>query len=784
MASLGSLAVNLTANSSNFVAGMAGAESALNRFALKATAIKIAMEVFAGVEEIVRLAAEFQLVSVELEVLTGSAIEAKKMIEELYQLGLESPFGAHQFLQSAKILGQYGVSLSETTEIVKTLGDIALGDADKLYRMTVAFGQMSASGRLMGQDLLQMVNAGMNPLFYISRRTGESLQELRFRMEAGKITVREVTQAFKDATAEGGRFAGATAKINATITGQWLEFKEQLEKIGRTLGALLLPGLTKVLKVTNDLATNMDLAANSVFKMSAGTMFFTAMSLAIWAAVYATYALIAALFRLGVELLKVQAKGSIPGWISLAISLGASALITAYFASELEAAAAETRRLDEEAAKLAGTTGTAGTSVENWTQHWIDAAEALVAAGVATRNTTAIVQELENAAGGSVSVFKALADAYANLSKNGFMLASDLKAIQEALDKGPSGVNIYRTMAQQLGITFVELGQRIIDGKITIEDYEKALKGLTEQQLDFNTAAAFGAGIDPVAQQVNTFTNPAANAAEFYDAVKRGQDQLVLMGSQVSIFEVFQNQLGLSLAQVHERLTAGTITYDQYAAAINEVMLQRRALGEGGGVVPDLEIKSKGLLEAEKILEDLRKAALGAAGANAELVESFGKLLEAETDMMRVDIFDAMDAYAESLSGFTDAMQKAEDENRILNGLITERGLILERMAQTGVPQARIDELKNLLEQNDAIREANRLKREPAPVAGAAVKGSTEAHTLKVQQFLKNEGQGQQAVWVAIRQNGIQANRHLARIANRPPNIPFIPIGPVGGAVA
>jgi len=150
MASLGSLAVNLNANSSNFVAGMAGAESALNKFAIKATAIKVAMEVFAGVKEIIRLAAEFELVSVELEVLTGSAIEAKEMIEELYQLGLESPFGAHQFLQSAKILGQYGVSLSETTEIVKTLGDIALGDADKLYRMTVAFGQMSASGRLMG----------------------------------------------------------------------------------------------------------------------------------------------------------------------------------------------------------------------------------------------------------------------------------------------------------------------------------------------------------------------------------------------------------------------------------------------------------------------------------------------------------------------------------------------------------------------------------------------------------------------------------------------------------
>lgn len=775
MASLGALTVNLVANSSQFVTGMAVAQQTLNNFAAKIGAIKIAMEVFSGVEEIVRLAAEFELVSVELQVLTGSAIEAKKMIEELYQLGLESPFGAHQFLQSAKILGQYGVSLSETTEIVKNLGDIALGDADKLYRMTIAFGQMSASGRLMGQDLLQMVNAGMNPLFYISKRTGESLQQLRFRMEAGNITVREVTQAFKDATAEGGRFAGATAKINATITGQWLEFKEQLEKIARTLGALLLPGLTKVLKASNEFATNMDLAASSVFKMSAGTMFFTAMSLAIWAAVYATYALIAAIVRLGFELLKTQARGGIIGWISLAISLGASALITRYFANELEAAAAEARRLEEEAAKLSATSGTAGTSVENWTQHWIDAAEALVAAGVATRNTTAIVQELENAGGSSVSVFSALADAYANLSKNGFMVASDFRAIQDALDKGPSGIDFYRIMAQQLGITFVELGRRIIDGKITIEDYERALKALTIQQLNFNTAAAFGAEIDSVAQQVNMFMNPATNAAEFYDAVKRGQDQLVLMGSQVNIFEVFQNQLGLSLAEVHEQLAAGTITYNQYADAINEVMRQRRNL-EGGGEVPDLEIKSKGLLEAEKIMEDLRKATLGAAGANAELVIAFGEILFHETAMGFEEVMDAMDAYAESLSGFTDAMQEAEDENRILNGLITERELMLERMAQTGVPQARIDELENLLEQNDAIREANRLKREPAPVAGAIIEGSAQDYSMKVQSFLKSGNQNQ--VWVAIKDNGNKANALLAKIAAKPV-IEFIPVGAV-----
>ena len=122
MASLGALAVNLTANSRDFTAGLAGAEAALNRFVSKASAIALVMKGFEGLTEAVRLAADFQLVSTQLEVLTGSASAAKKMIDELYQLGLESPFGAQDFLDSAKILGQFGVSLSKTTELVKVIG--------------------------------------------------------------------------------------------------------------------------------------------------------------------------------------------------------------------------------------------------------------------------------------------------------------------------------------------------------------------------------------------------------------------------------------------------------------------------------------------------------------------------------------------------------------------------------------------------------------------------------------------------------------------------------------
>ena len=784
MASLGTLAVNLNANSRNFVSGMAAAENAINSFAIKAGAIALVMKGFEGLTGAVRLAAGFQLVSTQLEVLTGSASAAKKMIDELYQLGLESPFGAQDFLDSAKILGQFGVSLSKTTELVRIIGDVALGDADKFYRMSIAFGQMSASGRLMGQDLLQMVNAGMNPLFYISQRTGESLQQLRFRMEAGKITVREVTQAFKDATAEGGRFYGATQKINQTLMGQWLEFKENLEAIGRVIGGFLLPGLTKLLFVFNDLIKNMLKTESATAKAIATFLGFSAIAVVISMVTKAIIDMTMAIYAARVAVLRFSA-ASVVGWISLIISILATIFLYKYFSNTLDEATDASEELKREQDRLNELLGMGGSTVEAWSQHWIDAAEALVAAGIATRDTTEIVQLLSNASGGNVMVFEAMINAFATAHRTGSILGQDLRTIEDELKKTGSGISIMRILARQLSMTFVELGQHILDGELSLDQFKDAMAETARQAAVFNTAAMFGATLVDLSNPATATYKTYLSTTDIQQSMIDGQKALEAAGSQVNAFEVMQQQLSLNAQQLNQSLAAGTITLQQYINTIDEVINQRQALGEMGDIVPDLEIKSKGLEEAEKLLEKIRLDSLSAAEANLELMRALDKTLWLEAGMGKRDRTKVMDDYAKMLTGYNDKLREAQDQQRILNGE-TERQIELQRMLDTGVPVADVEALRILHEQNDALRAANELKAKAwkPEVAGAAVKGSAEAHTLKVQNFLRNTGQGQQAVWVAIKQNGAQANKHLAKIAKRPPQVEFIAIGPVGGAVA
>jgi tape measure domain-containing protein len=61
-----------------------------------------------------------------------------------------------------------------------------MGNKEWFNAMSLAFAQMYTTGKLQGQDLLQMINAGFNPLIAISEKTGKSVKQLKEEMSKGK----------------------------------------------------------------------------------------------------------------------------------------------------------------------------------------------------------------------------------------------------------------------------------------------------------------------------------------------------------------------------------------------------------------------------------------------------------------------------------------------------------------------------------------------------------------------------------------------------------------------
>ena len=120
--------------------------------------------------------------------LGGNADAAKEMLDYLTQMGKTTPYQTNNLLDATKTMLGFGISAEDAQKNIQILGDIAMGDANKLNSLTLAFSQMSSTGKLTGQDLLQMINAGFNPLQQISKETGKSIGELKEEMADGKLS--------------------------------------------------------------------------------------------------------------------------------------------------------------------------------------------------------------------------------------------------------------------------------------------------------------------------------------------------------------------------------------------------------------------------------------------------------------------------------------------------------------------------------------------------------------------------------------------------------------------
>ena len=190
--------------------------------------------------------AELQKVEKSFEVLTGSVTIANKMLGEVGEYAKNTNFGKMGLAQSAKDLLTYGVAAKDVMPQLKMLGDVSLGNQEKLRLLAYAYAQVQGAGKLMGQDLLQMINSGFNPLQVISEKTGKSMGELRDMMSKGAISAQMVTEAMKVATSAGGRFFNGAMALADTGAGRFDRMKETAFELAQTMGKDLLQALIPV----------------------------------------------------------------------------------------------------------------------------------------------------------------------------------------------------------------------------------------------------------------------------------------------------------------------------------------------------------------------------------------------------------------------------------------------------------------------------------------------------------------------------------------------------------
>ena len=190
--------------------------------------------------------AEMENYKAQFEVMLGGLEKANKMFGDLQAFGASTPFEFTDLASATQTLLGFGIASEEIMTDLQFLGDVAGGNAQKFQGLSLVYAQVRANGKLMGGDLLQMINQGFNPLKEISEMTGKSIGQLRDDMEKGAITADMVTAAFKRATGEGGQFDGMMEKQSKTFSGMLSTLKDTISMTLTALGGPIFEAVKSV----------------------------------------------------------------------------------------------------------------------------------------------------------------------------------------------------------------------------------------------------------------------------------------------------------------------------------------------------------------------------------------------------------------------------------------------------------------------------------------------------------------------------------------------------------
>lgn len=173
------------------------------------------------------------------KVMLGDEQLAAEKLEEIRRMAASTPFSLSDLTEGTQTLLQFGVAADDTTGVLKRLGDISLGNADKLQTLVRAYGKMSSAQKVTLENVNMMIDAGFNPLNQICDATGESMSALYKRISDGKVSFNELEAAVAAATSEGGQFYNGMLEASQTFNGRLSTLKDNVAALAALAAGLV-----------------------------------------------------------------------------------------------------------------------------------------------------------------------------------------------------------------------------------------------------------------------------------------------------------------------------------------------------------------------------------------------------------------------------------------------------------------------------------------------------------------------------------------------------------------
>lgn len=196
---------------------------------------------------------EMEQYTTSLEVMLGSASKASAMIEKMRDFAAKTPLTLEDVISGGSLLMSYGVDESNLIDTMTKLGDLARGNAEKMDRITLAYGQMLAKGKVTGEELMQMTEAGVPLQTTLAESIGVTGEEFSKMVSAGKVGIDDLNKAITGLTTGNGKFAGMMEKQSQTMRGMLSTLLDNLSEFMRKMGEGAFGEVKSALQEASDL---------------------------------------------------------------------------------------------------------------------------------------------------------------------------------------------------------------------------------------------------------------------------------------------------------------------------------------------------------------------------------------------------------------------------------------------------------------------------------------------------------------------------------------------------
>ncbi|OXM53777.1 hypothetical protein CFP71_21435 [Amycolatopsis thailandensis] len=255
MATLSESALSRTGSAINrgLLAPVRGASTILAGYGLTAGTVFTGAGV-AAVAMGVKFAASQEQAEMAFTTMLGSAQKAQAFVAQLQDFAAKTPFDLPSVTTGAQRLMAFGFAAKDVLPTLTAIGDAVAGmggSAEQINQVVLAVGQMSAKGKVQGDEILQLTEAGIPALRILANQFGVTTAAMQDMISKGLVSSADaipklmsgIEQGTRGAAGETQAFAGMMANQATTLNGIWSNFTDNLNK---ALGQLVTPALPAI----------------------------------------------------------------------------------------------------------------------------------------------------------------------------------------------------------------------------------------------------------------------------------------------------------------------------------------------------------------------------------------------------------------------------------------------------------------------------------------------------------------------------------------------------------